>query len=127
MCIAQLIIYKLPPMQLTEANTLTHTNRDKHGSTGTHKVQKHISDTIETDFTTPATAAAARLSDTNLPSKDNHEAYNVVCSLDPFENSETITIPDRGIHETQGLVLAPCIIFYKNKVCIIAVQPGTSP
>ncbi len=71
-------------------------------------------------------AAETQLDDTVIPSEENYEAYNVSCSLDSFEDTETITIPVQGKHETQGLMLAPYDI-YKNKVCLIAIQPGTSP
>ena len=100
MCIAQLIINKLPSMQLTEATTLTKTDSDKHGfgSTGTHDILKHTSDAIDYTLNTPTTAAAAQLTDTVLPSEGDHEAYNVMCSLDPFQDSESITIVVRGKH-----------------------------
>ena len=54
-------------MKLSETNTLTKTDRDKgdFGSTGTHKILKHVSNNTTNDVLTPRTAAAAPLHDTN--------------------------------------------------------------
>ena len=41
-------------------------------------------------------------------------------------NTESITIPIRGKHPTQGLGLSPCDHF-KDRVVISSVHPGTSP
>ena len=132
MRIAQIIIYKLPIMQLSETTTLTQTKRDKNGfgSTGTHDILQHVTKHNDMNSLRPTTAAAASLNDNNedviSPEHDDHEIYNVLCSPDPFEDCETITISIRGKHETQGIILAPYDV-YSNKVKIVAVQPGTSP
>ena len=126
MRVAQLIIYKLPILELDESTILPTSVRNKQGfgSTGTNEFLEHVNKTKPT-LSPPSAAAAAQLEVTNAQDYD-HEAYNVVCSSDPFQDSETITIPIKGKHKTQGLTLALCDI-YKNKVHIIAVQPGTSP
>ena len=50
----------------------------------------------------------------------------MVCSPDPFLATETIRIPVRGTHPTQGLELSTCDQ-YKNKLVIKLWHPGTSP
>ena len=132
MRIAQLIIYKLPIMELSVTNTLTKTDRDKgcFGSTGTHEILKHVNNNTTNGVLTPSSAAAAPLHDTNnddmQSQQDDHEVYNVLYSSDPFEDCQTIPIPIRDKHETQRLILTPCEV-YQNRVKIIGVQPATSP
>ena len=119
MRITQLIIYTLPMIELSQIDTLTNTIRDKKGfgSTGTHGILQDVYN--HANSTSPTTAAAAQLNDNsenNTHSKyDVHETYNVLCSSNPFEDCEEITIPIRGKHETQGLILKPCDV-YNNKI-----------
>ena len=126
MRVAQLIIYKLPILELEESTILPTSVRDKQGfgSIGTNEILEHVNNTKPT-LSQPSAAAAAQLEVNNVQDFD-YETYNIVCSSDPFQDNETITIAIKGKHKTQGLTLAPCDI-YKNKVRIVAVQPGTSP
>ena len=55
------------------------------------------------DLISPTTAVAAQLNDnTTLSDHDNHEVYNVLCSLNPFEDCETIAILICGKHENNA-------------------------
>ncbi len=54
-------------MELSETNTLRKTDRDKNGfgSTNTHEILKYVSNNTNQNTSTPSTAAAAPLNDTN--------------------------------------------------------------
>ena len=75
---------------------------------------KYLDWLIETN---QSTAAAAQINDSPIPhiksdaSNGDHIPYNVVLSNDPFQDYETITIPVRGRHPTQGIQLIPCEIY----------------
>ena len=121
--IAQLLILSLPTCHFNETTVLSKTDRDKQGfgSTGIDPIP------IIDDKDFPPAAAAAKLNDHHDDLIDDDPIqYNVVCSPDPFLTTETIRIPVRGTHPTQGLELSTCDQ-YKNKLVIKFVHPGTSP
>ena len=122
--LVQLLIILLPKYHFEEASTLTSTYCDKQGcgSTGVDLLPEHY---IADDSQHPA--AAAKLSDTsNKLFDDDPVQYNVICSSYSFFTTETISIPVRGTHPTQGLGLSPCNQF-KNTVIIKFIHPGQSP
>ena len=128
--IAQLIIFQLPEtfMHLTDSLSKTKRSTGGFGSTGSSTLPN-----INNDQNMPSTAAAATTIDSTQPPNSNihddlndHTPYNVVLSPDPFEDYETITIPVRGKHPTQGIMLHPCPNF-KGRIIIQGIQPGTSP
>ena len=117
--IAQLIIFEIPQLPLKRVTQLSTTKRDKSGfgSTGLQPLPNATKITPQ-----PTTAAAAQLH----VEDDDHIPYNVVLSNDPFQDQETITLPVRGKHPTQGLQFTPCDV-YTNRLIITAIQPGTTP
>ena len=125
--IAQMLILQLPTCTLEESPELPPTFRHNKGfgSTGTTTIV-----TPPNHIYSPPAAAAAKINETTIcqaTADDNCDAkYNVICSPDPFINTETIRIPLRGRHPTQGLVVTPCDNF-TNRVVISSIQPGTSP
>ena len=124
--IAQLLILSLPTCQLEHTTNLSSTTRGKDGfgSTGTDILPIPLP--TANDMSPPA-AAAATLHDNNVDDFDDEPIkYNVICSSNPFMNTEVITIPIRGSHPTQGLGFSDCPHF-NNKVIIHSVQPGTPP
>ena len=125
MRIAQLIILHTPTIKIEETQQPTKTKRDTKdfGSTGTHKITSRHTP-VEHDQLSPHAAAAA-LVDNDI-TDDNILPYNVICSDDPFTDFETITIPVRGQHTTQGLILKECP-YFENRIVINSVQPSTSP
>ena len=117
--IAQLVIFKLPQLSLEQVDQLSVTQRDKGGFGSTGLQALHHSTNTPSQ---PTTAAAAQL----RIDDDDHVPYNVVLSEDPFQDQETITIPVRGKHPTQGIILTSCDV-YDGRLIISAIQPGTSP
>ena len=121
--IAQMIVLSLPICTLEQTDELTFTDRNKNGfgSTGVNPILPR-----NTDNGSPPAAAAAKIDSSDQHLDDDDIKYNVVCSPNPFMDTETISIPIRGSHPTQGLVFSDCETF-KDKVIIKYVHPGTSP
>ena len=127
MRIAQLIIFHIPNIELLTSDNLTETNRNTKGfgSSGTHKLLHNNIPTQSNPNINPTHAAAAKMDDNSILDDDTIP-YNVICSNDPFTDSEVIKIPVRGKHVTQGLILEHCPIF-QDRIVIKSIQPGTSP
>ena len=104
----------------------TKRNRDGIGSTDLTSLPCNHPHNITNK---PTTSAATTINITSKPQyehdDDNHSAYNVVLSNDPFQDFETITIPVRGKHPTQGIMLIPCTI-HKDRFIINNTKPGMS-
>ena len=130
MQIAQILIFKLPDINLEQTIQLSITKRDKQGfgSTGLHTIAPKFTNEIMENTHNPTSAVAAKLDDKveEILYGDEHIKYNVVYSNNPFHNTETINIPIRGKHPMQGLLFQPLPIF-DNKIVITGVQPGTTP
>ena len=130
MRIAQLIIFKLPDIDLIKTHTLNPSIRNKagFGSTGLKDIVQQDNTSITNKTTSmPVHAAAATLFDNSTDEYDDSVTkYNVICSNNPFTDFEEIQIPVRGKHKTQGFILEQCPHF-NSHVIIKSIQPGTAP
>ena len=110
---------------MQEVDVLSPTKRDKQQGSGSTGIQP-LQDIITKDIfdKPPPTAAAAvlkqprgNITTTWADDINDHTPYNVVLSDDPLTDNETITIPVRGKHITNGLLLQPWDVF-KDRIVI---------